>query len=577
MKKVILIMSFMSLLLPGILDRDFHMEYIIKINDENKGALKVFNQNNKVKVEYINIDRNDNLPFFYKQKNFEYLIKKGKLYSKKITIDKNYQIKYLVDEDEADEYNIARVDIKTTSAIKDLDADEVIATFHKNPLNTLEGLMMYFMNNKKIKTKDRIWLYEPQKNILFNLGVLSQVNTNKIINGRKFKAKKYTIGRISFDNTKKIKLFEVYTYKNLVLSLKSSKGKYELILDGIGKYKKGAFSATQTISNRTMKKLQEDHFISINTSNNKGQYKNGEFIISSTLEIPKSTIKKREDDNLFNYLKIANSDDLKGGNGLKFKSLSKKNICSYIRDIDPDKYQKDCKFDNNKIDIKFYITDINEELKGGKYGYKKCNVKDDNNLIAKYQKQLNCIDKFNDTEEIKNMADIGKIIFKNYNKNNKSKYKKFTYLASDREIDVNKEFYLKLSLVEHNKVPYEELIKRNASSALKNKFFSKSKIGEIKHYLKGNKYGFSINEKKFHLYICDKESSLKENFSYNKGGCYLSEYIETFSESDEKGYISHKLNTQNSILKLIGRPTRKEQGKIYFEELQGKAYNNFRF
>ena len=63
------------------------------------------------------------------------------------------------------------------------------------------------MNNNKVKNKDRIWLYEPQKKILFNLGVLKSSNAKIRINQKSFKTKKIIIGRISFDNKKRIPLF----------------------------------------------------------------------------------------------------------------------------------------------------------------------------------------------------------------------------------------------------------------------------------------------------------------------------------------------------------------------------------
>ena len=73
MKKIILVLVFINLVFSNILDRDFYMEYIIKIQNYDKGVLRIKHNKNKAIVEYMNIDKNDNLPFFYKQKEFKYI------------------------------------------------------------------------------------------------------------------------------------------------------------------------------------------------------------------------------------------------------------------------------------------------------------------------------------------------------------------------------------------------------------------------------------------------------------------------------------------------------------------------
>ncbi len=570
MKIIILILSFISLSFSNILDKDFYMEYIIKINKHNKGVLQIKNKKSQASVKYINIDKNDNLPFFYKQKEFTYTKNKKELKSKTITIDKKYEVIYTVPKDEADDYNIAQVDIKSSAAIKDLDADEVLATFRKNPLNTFEGLILYFMNNKKVNKKQRVWIYEPQKNILFNLGVLKQEHNKKImINKTPFRTKKITIGRISFDNKKKIPLFEIYTYKSLVLKIKSTAGKYDISLNGIGNYVKGKFSSTRAISERTLEELRKNHSMSINTINPKARYENEQFIISTELRIPKIKIKKKERNYLFNYLQNTDASNLKNKN--KFKYVTDKQICSYIHKTKPSKYTKQCKYENTYKKDRFDISDINNALPNKKY--QKCEIKDDNNLIDNYKKKLICTGKYGDKEEIKNLSSIGEIMIDSFQRNSKIHY---TYENSKRIVQNNK-FFIEVDFIKHRKINYEYLIKSNASNVLKNEFFNNLAKGTIKFIKKSNKYGFSINETNFHLHICEKETNLNKEFSYNKGGCYIKNYTQHFNKNDEKGFLSNKLNEDKPILRLIKRDKKERNGEVSFEELKGKASNGFRF
>ena len=78
----------------------------------------------------------------------------------------------------------------------------------------------------------------------------------------------------------------MHIYNNLVLRIRSISGKYEINLNGIGNYKKGIFSATKSIFERTMEKIRKDHKISINISNENKKYEEGKFIISTDLEVP---------------------------------------------------------------------------------------------------------------------------------------------------------------------------------------------------------------------------------------------------------------------------------------------------
>ena len=279
---------------------------------------------------------------------------------------------------------------------------------------------------------------------------------------------------------------------------------------------------------------------------------------------------------MFNYLKIANASDLKGRKGLKFKSVSQDDICSYIKKNNPNKYRKDCKFDNrNKIE-KFDIGNINRALQQANHKYKKCEVEEESNLIKSYKKKFKCFNKYDGGEEVIYISAMGEIISDAYRKNRKTNNRYWTYKGSDWEVK-NDTFYLKINLIEHQKTNYNNLIKKNASYTINEKLFKNKNTENIQFYKKKNRYGFSINEKKFYLYICNKESNLDNIFAYNKGGCYIKSYTQVFNENNENRYISKKLNENKPILNLIGRDTKKQNGKIYFNELQGKASNNFRF
>ena len=591
MKKIILI-QLLILYLGGflfsgnILNEDFYMEYIVKINGNSKGALVIHSQKDIAEVEYININKNDKLPFFYGYKMFKFEKKNNMLRSTNIklkkskngTLDNNYEIMYSVNTDEADEYNIAKADIRTMAAIKDIKAEEVVNTFKAKPLNSLEGLLLYFMNTNNIKSTDRIWLYEPQKNILFHLGMIEKKpqSSNININGNAFRTKKYIIGRISFDGSKKIPLFEIHTYKKLVLSLKAISGKFELELNGIGRnYIKARESATKMVAKKTDDDLSRMHkmleIVSV------GKYDEGIFEVKSSIKFNELKIRGQEKENLFNYLAEANSDDLRGGGGLEFKSVNEKEICAYIQSVYPNGYSKDCRFDKIPEEKFLSIDTINNILDKESYKYTECKISSGINLLGG-GKKFSCKTTKSKMKEIKYIPNIGKVLFKYYHSNNHKS--ELHYKDSDKVTDRNGKFWIKLEMYRYHKNEYYRLMNEHASNTLKKKYFThannRNSRNNINFVKKGDKYGFGVNKEKFSLYICNKNHNLRNNFSKydKKRGCYMS-YSQNISEATQEGYIDKKIDDIKPIIKLSGRKTSKNNGNVYFKELKGKPRNKF--
>ncbi len=254
--KIILVFTLLMSYLLGqsfSIDKNIQLKYKFTKANKIKGQLLITKNNSRILSKYYNISKSDKVPFYDKNKEFNFKIVDKKMIFNSLKnngVRKTFTYDLLTaDPDLLDMIGLAEPDIPTSSIIFDATGN-VEYSVNKMQVFSAESLIIAIAT-QTLDIKDIFYLYEPKKNILFKVQLQNKGDTTINIDNNKIETTLYQLALVGG----KKRLLNIYiTPKGTPVKVESTKKRWSFDLIATGNMETINYDYLHILENKAKQK-----------------------------------------------------------------------------------------------------------------------------------------------------------------------------------------------------------------------------------------------------------------------------------------------------------------------------------